>query len=419
MHSAHRNTEVELSGKQLAPGDQDQFGIVSIDKTHKTHREYPFEPSPKGDAQEISHAMFQATTNRSVRVKTPMNLNFHQDAGIPVIEVERKQQVDDLISCRWMAWLAGQCPGMYKARQKVQKMEDFFAYGLLIFEMVRRILPPRPGRDLAIHFASPPRKHPLRMAAIPRGHHNPAHQPARTLWIQQSEQGSATWGSLSGKRDASAGLRVLAERMPDVGRQLPPADQVVAREPRACRQAMAVLRSVAVARVQGDMPHMLAWYRAAISAYGSAAAARLPAVPGDSGPPGGFLTPRSAASRPPTAQQVWGAFRDGVSWACTLHAVAHCRRSTAATRADGADSGSDGGGREGSKNPAAAAGVDIQRVYMDPRTDSELLSNLALALAGMAEVGVPVMWTPAEVATYPGDDDEPLLLQVLIPFGLT
>jgi hypothetical protein len=56
---------------------------------------------------------------------------------------------------------------------------------------------------------------------------------------------------------------------------------------------------------------------------------------------------------------------------------------------------------------------------MDPRTDSELLSNLALALAGMAEVGVPVMWTPAEVATYPGDDDEPLLLQVLIPFGLT
>jgi hypothetical protein len=222
-----------------------------------------------------------------------------------------------------------------------------------------------------------------------------------------------------GKCDAFAGLRVLVERMPDVGRHLPPPDQIEARAPRACRQAMAVLRSLAVARVQGDLPHMLAWYHAAASAYGPAAAARLglpptatTTAPGEL--PDGGLTPHNAGSRPRVAQQVWRAFRDGVAWACALHAVAYCRRSgSTATRTDGANGGGGGGGVGGSRvDSAAAARVDLRRVYLDPRTVAELASNLALALAGMAEMRVPVMWAPAEVATYPGDDDVLLLLQV-------
>eukprot|EP00291_Cryptomonas_curvata_P021288 CAMPEP_0172161108 /NCGR_PEP_ID=MMETSP1050-20130122/5938_1 /TAXON_ID=233186 /ORGANISM="Cryptomonas curvata, Strain CCAP979/52" /LENGTH=94 /DNA_ID=CAMNT_0012830961 /DNA_START=471 /DNA_END=752 /DNA_ORIENTATION=+ len=92
--------------------------------------------------------------------------------------------------------------------------------------MVKRILPPQPS-DVAAYSSSQspflPRK-----ATTPRGAHDSrpsqprAHQPARTLWILPAELGGAGWGSFTGKRDAFAGLRVLVERMPDVGRHLPP-----------------------------------------------------------------------------------------------------------------------------------------------------------------------------------------------------
>ena len=324
------------------------------------------------------------------------------------VEVQKKTHIDDAVSTRWFSWMATKCAGLNKEGQSARKctrLEDFFNFGLLIFEAVKRVLPPLQSGETN-GAASPPRAaamvQPTRQFALkavtPRGisdQKKPSYstrsgaareaaatrEPARTLW----ELAEAGWGGYAGKKDAFAGLRLLVERQPDIGRQLPPADQIEARAPRACRQVVAVLRTLAVIRAQGDVHAMMEWFRAAVTPYGTAVVSHLPASDGAGG-----------AARPLPPGLLWTAFRDGVVWACALHAAAHLLQTAVAATA----------------GSAADSEIDLRGIYGDPRTLEELGSNLSLALLAMAGMGLPVLWAPGEAATYPGDDDAFLLLQV-------
>ena len=396
----------------------------------------PVKSSPKSKSPRAKRSDAQTSEKKDMQTQKKLDdedkiisksaedglLNVDQ---ISDIVVEKKICMDDTISTRWLRWMASQCTVLNKDGQAVRrctKLEDFFKYGLLIFEFVKRVLPvpspndvpasSSPPRVGALHYSRHLKFSASRAAADAKKTSYAARSgsardistrnrpPASTLWIV-SEPG---WGGYAGKKDAFAGLRLLIERQPDVGRQLPAADQIEACAPRACRQVVAVLRSLAVTRAQGDVPVMLEWYRAAVAPYGVAAAVRIPAVDsGAAGDPGG----RSLA-RQPSPAQLWAAFRDGVVWACALHAVAHCRRQLAA----GVTSQHEGGAVEAAAAAAGPPHVDLERVYGDPRTLEELGGNLGLALSAMAGLGVPVLWAAGELATYPGEDDAFLLLQV-------
>jgi hypothetical protein len=214
------------------------------------------------------------TATKQPALSPAMEINFQTNEGSSV-QFEKKNLVDDSISTRWLSWIASQCPAICREGQIISndlQLEDLLRSGLLIYELVKRVLPSPLGLEGNSASLSPKKPGPILASRSPRtstqervttprgvADHSKrqpkgardsssssaaaARSPraadvaaARSLWVLRAERGEVGWGGFAGRRNADGGLRFLIERMPDVGRHLPSADMLEARATRACRQ---------------------------------------------------------------------------------------------------------------------------------------------------------------------------------------